>query len=115
MTTSDTLTKTQPVAFLDPKQMAYETGLHYRTILNAIARGDILAGDASGVGRGPYRIPSTELVEWPRRMAAKAAARSATPAVDSKLKPAFDSVDAVEMPTVATKRRHSRRVAIFPA
>jgi hypothetical protein len=115
VTTSDTLIKNQPVAFLDPKQMAYETGLHYRTILNAIARGDILAGDASGVGRGPYRIPTTELVEWPRRMAAKAAARSATAAVGSDLKPAFDPADASRMPTVATTRRKSNRVAIFPA
>jgi hypothetical protein len=115
VTTSDTLTKTQPAAFLDPKQMACETGLHYRTILNAIARGDILAGDASGVGRGPYRIPTTELIEWPRRMAAKAAARCALSVIGSDLKPAFDPVDAADTPTLATKRRKSNRVAIFPA
>jgi hypothetical protein len=115
VTTSDTLLKTQPAAFLDPKQMADETGLHYRTILNAIARGDILAGDASGVGRGPYRIPTTELVEWPRRMAAKAAARSARAAHTSGLKTAIAPVDAPDMRTFATKRRTSNRVAIFPA
>jgi len=113
--TSDTLTKIESASFLDPKQMARETGLHYRTILNAIARGDIVAGDASGVGRGPYRIPTTELVEWPRRMAAKAAARAATIATDSDPKPAVALLGTDDGPVFAGKRRKSNRVAIFPA
>jgi hypothetical protein len=95
--------------------MARATGLHYRTILNAIARGDILAGDASGVGRGPYRIPTTELVEWPRRMAIKAAARSTTIPTAPDPKPAAAIVGAADMLAVAGKRRKSNRVAIFPA
>lgn len=95
--------------------MARETGRHYRTILNAIARGDILAGDASGVGRGPYRIPTTELVEWPRRMAVKAAARSAIGHAIPDPKPAVAVGGAAETHALTTKRRKSNRVAIFPA